>query len=74
MKHFGCDTFAVVAYDRSGRVGHRMAIDHSDRVTKLAVIDIVPTYKLRTSNPLQPLLRETTPNQTLAELRAFLRG
>ncbi len=46
MKHFGYDTFAVVGHDRGGRVGHRMALDHSDQVTKLVVIDIVPTYKL----------------------------
>jgi haloacetate dehalogenase len=46
MRHFGFDKFAVVGHDRGGRVGHRMALDHPDRVTKLAVIDIVPTYKL----------------------------
>jgi haloacetate dehalogenase len=33
-------------HDRGGRVGHRLALDHPDRITKLAVIDIVPTYKL----------------------------
>jgi len=27
-------------------VAHRMAVDHPDRVTKIAVLDIVPTYKL----------------------------
>lgn len=46
MKHFGYEKFAVVGHDRGGRVAHRMAIDHADRVTKLAVIDIVPTYKV----------------------------
>jgi haloacetate dehalogenase len=46
MKHFGFEKFAVVGHDRGGRVGHRMALDHPDKVTKLAVIDIVPTYKL----------------------------
>jgi haloacetate dehalogenase len=46
MRHFGFDTFAVVGHDRGGRVGHRMALDHPERVTKLAVIDIVPTHKL----------------------------
>jgi haloacetate dehalogenase len=46
MKHFGFDKFALVGHDRGGRVGHRMALDHPDQVTKLAVIDIVPTYKL----------------------------
>lgn len=43
MQHFGFERFAVVGHDRGGRVGHRMALDHHDRVTKLAVLDIVPT-------------------------------
>jgi haloacetate dehalogenase len=46
MKHFGYDKFALIGHDRGGRVGHRMALDHTDKVTKLVVIDIVPTYKL----------------------------
>ena len=46
MRHFGFDQFAVVGHDRGGRVGHRMALDHPTLVTKLAVIDIVPTHKL----------------------------
>ena len=46
MRQFGFEKFAVVGHDRGGRVAHRMALDHPDRVTKLAVLDIVPTYKL----------------------------
>lgn len=46
MKHFGYDKFAVVGHDRGGRVGHRMARDHADKVTKLLVIDIVPALYL----------------------------
>ena len=46
MRQLGFDTFAVVGHDRGGRVGHRMALDHPARVTKLAVLDIVPTHKL----------------------------
>jgi haloacetate dehalogenase len=48
MKSFGFDKFAVVGHDRGGRVGHRMALDHADKVTKLAVLDIVPTHYLYT--------------------------
>jgi len=48
MKSFGFDTFAVVGHDRGGRVGHRMALDHPEKVTKLAVLDIIPTYYLYT--------------------------
>jgi len=48
MKHFGFDRFPVIGHDRGGRVGHRMALDHADAVTHLAVLDIVPTYYLYT--------------------------
>lgn len=53
MRHFGFERFAVVGHDRGGRVGHRMALDHPDRISKLAVLDIVPTYKL-----FHPVTRE----------------
>ena len=43
MDSLGYDSFAVVGHDRGGRVGHRLALDNPDRVTRLAVLDIVPT-------------------------------
>jgi haloacetate dehalogenase len=43
MKHFGFDQFAAIGHDRGGRVVHRMALDHPDKVTKAAVLDIIPT-------------------------------
>jgi haloacetate dehalogenase len=46
MEQLGFGRFAVVGHDRGGRVAHRMALDHADRVTKLATLDIVPTHKL----------------------------
>jgi len=46
MTQLGFKEFSVVGHDRGGRVGHRMALDHSSRVKKLAVLDIVPTYTL----------------------------
>jgi haloacetate dehalogenase len=48
MRQFGFERFPVVGHDRGGRVAHRMALDHADRVTKIAVLDIVPTYYLYT--------------------------
>jgi haloacetate dehalogenase len=48
MRHFGFDRFPVVGHDRGGRVAHRMALDHVDKVTKAAVLDIIPTYYLYT--------------------------
>jgi haloacetate dehalogenase len=46
MASLGFQKFAVVGHDRGGRVAHRMALDHAERVTKLAILDIVPTYKV----------------------------
>jgi haloacetate dehalogenase len=43
MAALGHDRFAVVGHDRGGRVAYRMALDHPDRVDRLAVLDIVPT-------------------------------
>jgi len=43
MDSLGFDSFAVVGHDRGGRVGHRLALDFPERLTKLAVLDIVPT-------------------------------
>jgi haloacetate dehalogenase len=45
MKHLGFDRFALCGHDRGGRVGYRMALDHPGVVTKLAVLDIVPTWE-----------------------------
>jgi len=46
MTALGFETFLVVGHDRGARVGHRMALDHPDRVARLALLDIVPTHHL----------------------------
>jgi haloacetate dehalogenase len=43
MKALGFDRFAVVGHDRGARVAHRLALDHRDRIERLALLDIVPT-------------------------------
>ena len=48
MKHFGYTEFDVCGHDRGGRVAHRLALDHGEAVNRLAVLDIVPTYKIYT--------------------------
>jgi haloacetate dehalogenase len=48
MRHFGFSRFAVVGHDRGGRVAHRLALDHPQAVSRMAVLDIVPTYYLYT--------------------------
>jgi haloacetate dehalogenase len=46
MQHLGFEQFDVCAHDRGGRVAHRMALDHPECIQRLAVLDIVPTYKI----------------------------
>ena len=45
MQTLGHTRFQVVAHDRGARVAHRLALDHPERVQKLAVLDIVPTLE-----------------------------
>jgi haloacetate dehalogenase len=45
MDHLGHSAFFLAGHDRGGRVAHRLAIDHPDRVLKLAVLDIIPTLE-----------------------------
>ena len=44
MRSLGFERFAIAGHDRGGRVAYRLALDHPEVVTKLAVLDIVPTY------------------------------
>lgn len=46
MRAMGHERFTVIGHDRGGRVAHRMALDHPDTVTRLVVLDIVPTHTL----------------------------
>jgi haloacetate dehalogenase len=46
MAALGHERFAVAGHDRGARVAYRMALDHGERVTKLALLDITPTYNL----------------------------
>lgn len=43
MRSLGFERFAVAGHDRGGRVALRMALDHPDTISHLAVLDIVPT-------------------------------
>ena len=44
MSALGHDRYAVVGHDRGARVAHRLALDHAAAVTRLCVLDIVPTH------------------------------
>ena len=43
MGELGFAAFAVVGHDRGARCAYRMALDHPSVVTRLAVLDILPT-------------------------------
>jgi haloacetate dehalogenase len=42
MRALGHERFAVVGHDRGGRVAWRMCVEHPDRVSRAAILDIVP--------------------------------
>ena len=44
MEVLGHKRYAVVGHDRGARVAHRLTLDYPDSVTKLCVLDIVPTH------------------------------
>jgi haloacetate dehalogenase len=43
MTRLGFGRFAVAGHDRGGRVAYRLALDYPERVSRLAVLDVVPT-------------------------------
>jgi haloacetate dehalogenase len=43
MRQLGFERFVLVGHDRGARVARRLALDHPDAVTRLALLDIVPT-------------------------------
>jgi haloacetate dehalogenase len=43
MEQQGFRRFFLTGHDRGGRVAYRLALDHADRVDRLALLDIIPT-------------------------------
>jgi haloacetate dehalogenase len=46
MRGFGFEQFFVCGHDRGGRVAHRLALDHPQAVSALALLDISPTLAM----------------------------
>ncbi len=46
MDALGVGTFYLCGHDRGGRVAHRLAVDHPQRVKQLCLIDIAPTLDM----------------------------
>jgi haloacetate dehalogenase len=75
METLGHARFALVGHDRGARVGYRLALDHPGRLTRLALLDIVPTFAVweaieagKGIAPHWPLLarREPEPEREIA--------
>jgi len=45
-KALGHDTFALAGHDRGALVAFRAGLDHPDRVTHLAILDVLPTLDM----------------------------
>jgi haloacetate dehalogenase len=46
MRYLGFEKFALIGHDRGGRAAHRLALDYPEALTKLVILDIVPTHLL----------------------------
>lgn len=46
MQALGYKRFFLCGHDRGGRVAHRLALDHAERVERLMVLDIAPTLAM----------------------------
>ncbi|MDB5093544.1 MAG: alpha/beta hydrolase [Candidatus Eremiobacteraeota bacterium] len=43
MAKLGFERFSVAGHDRGARVAYRLALDHPQRIERIAVLDIIPT-------------------------------
>jgi haloacetate dehalogenase len=46
MRALGHERFRLAGHDRGARVGYRLALEHPERIERLAVLDIVPTGEM----------------------------
>src|SRR5438034_6070047 len=53
MEQLGFRQFYAAGHDRGARTVHRMALDHQDRATRVALLDIVPTHYVWTHTSKQ---------------------
>ncbi|CAH2403844.1 putative Haloacetate dehalogenase [Mesorhizobium ventifaucium] len=43
MQQLGFEQFMIAGHDRGGRVAYRLALDHPNEISKVAVLDVIPT-------------------------------
>jgi len=44
MDSLGHQRFFLAGHDRGARVSHRMCLDHPDRIMKVCILDVLPSY------------------------------
>ena len=49
MENLGHPRFNLIGHDRGARISHRMCLDHPERVMKLCLLDMLPTYYVWTN-------------------------
>ncbi len=54
MEDLGFARFALAGHDRGARVGYRLALDQPGRLSKLALLDIVPTIEVWRARETDP--------------------
>jgi haloacetate dehalogenase len=89
MDALGVGTFFLCGHDRGGRVAHRLALDHAQRLQRLCVLDIAPTLDMYAATDMEfarayyhwfhliqpsPLPETMIAGDPLAYLHAKLRG
>ena len=53
MEHLGFRQFFAAGHDRGARTVHRMGLDHPERATRIALLDILPTHYIWTHTSKQ---------------------
>src|SRR5215467_6584791 len=49
MESLGHQRFFLAGHDRGARVSHRMGLDHPDRIIKVCILDVLPSYHMWTN-------------------------
>jgi len=57
MERLGYKSFFAAGHDRGARTVHRMCLDHKARVTRAAVVDILPSHHIWTHTSMMGAMR-----------------
>jgi haloacetate dehalogenase len=49
MENLGYQRFFLAGHDRGARLTHRMCLDHPERITKVCILDALPSYHVWTN-------------------------